>query len=86
MIPQPPRPPGAEGDAGEANPLSLDLGQVRGQVVGEPPVPGSEGLGLRALGVPHDAEPIVVGVEADDAVMPDPELLPAAGYAGHRPA
>ena len=34
---------------------------------------------IRGLGVPHDAEPIVEGVEADDAVIPDPEFLPVAG-------
>ena len=47
--------------------------------VGEPAVPSPEGLGLGGLGVAYNAEPIVVGVEADDAVIPDPELLPAAG-------
>ena len=60
-------------------PLSLHLAQVHGQVVGEPAVAGPEGLGLGGLGVAHDAEPIVVGVERHDAVIADPELLPGAG-------
>ena len=58
---------------------ALLLGQIHGQVVGEPAVPGPEGLGLRALDIPHDAEPVVVGVEADDTVVPYPEFLLAAG-------
>ena len=37
------------------------------KVVGEPAVPGAEGLGARGLGVPHDAEPVVMGVEGHDA-------------------
>ena len=60
---------------------ALHLGQVGGQVAGEPAVSCPEGLGLRPLGIPHDAEPIVEGVEAHDAVIPDPELLPAVGEA-----
>ena len=35
------------------------------------------GWGSR-LGVPHSAEPVLVGVEAHDAVIPHPELLPAS--------
>ena len=65
----------AESGAGEADSLWLDLSRL----VGEPAVPIPEGLGLGALGVPHNPEPIVVGVEANDAVIPDTELLPAAG-------
>ena len=57
----------------------LKLSQIHRQVVGEP-------------AVTHDAEPVIVGVEADDAVIPDPELLPASrdvtsfrvGYIGLR--
>ena len=44
----------------------------------EPAVAGSEGLGLRRLGVAHDAEAIIEGVEAHDAVVAYPEFLPAA--------
>ena len=50
-----------------------------GQVVGEPAVAGPEGLGLRGLGVPHDAQDVRVGLEAHDLVEPDPELLPRPG-------
>ena len=57
----------------------LHLRQIHRQVVGEPPVPGPEGLGLRRLGVPHDAETVLVGVEGHYAVIAYPELLPAAG-------
>ena len=57
----------------------LKLRQIHRQVVGEPAVPGPEGLGLRRLGIAHDAEPIVVGVEGYYAVIPDPELLLPAG-------
>ena len=38
---------------GGAGCSDLDLGQVGGQVVGEPSVAGSEGLGPGGLGVPH---------------------------------
>ena len=58
--------------------LTLGLGQVGGQVVGEPAVAGPEGLGPGGLGVPHDAEPIAEGLEGDYFVVPDPEPLPAA--------
>ena len=56
----------------------LHLGQVGGQVVGEPAVPGPEGLGLGGLGVPHDAGPIAEGLEGDYLIVPDLEPLPAA--------
>ena len=56
----------------------MHLGQVHGEVVGEPAVADPEGLGLRCLGIPHDAEPIVVGVEGHDAAVAPTELLPAA--------
>ena len=59
--------------------MVLHLAQVHRQVVGEPAVAGPEGLGLGGLGIPHDAEPVVVGVKAHDAVIADPELLPGAG-------
>ena len=39
------------------------LGQVGGQVVGEPAVSRPEGRGLRALRFRHGPEPVVVGVE-----------------------
>ena len=42
---------------------SLELGQVGDQIVREPPAPGPEGLGLRGLSVPHDAEPVGGGFE-----------------------
>ena len=42
---------------------ALDLGQVGGQVVGEPSVSSREGLGLRALRFPHGSEPVVIGVD-----------------------
>ena len=48
-------------------------------VAGEPAVGGPECLGLRRLGVPHDAETVLVGVEGHYAVIAYPELLPAAG-------
>ena len=38
------------------------LGQVRGQIVGEPAVAGPEGLGLRRLGVPAMVGSPVAGV------------------------
>ena len=57
----------------------LDLGQVHGQVVGEPAVPSPEGLGPGGLGIAHDAEPVGKGLEAHDAVVADPEPFPAAG-------
>ena len=57
----------------------LELRQVHGQVVGEPAVPGPEGLGLGGLGVPHDAEPIAEGLEGHNPVIADLEPLPAAG-------
>ena len=41
----------------------LHLRQVDGQVVCEPAVSCFERLGLRGLGVPHDAEPVVEGLE-----------------------
>ena len=63
---------------GGAGCSALDLGQVGGQVVGEPAVAGPEGLGLGGLGVPHDAGPIAEGLEGDYLVVPDPERLPAA--------
>ena len=43
---------------------ALDLGQVGGQIVGGPAVPGPEGLRFGGLGVPHDAGPVLVGVDA----------------------
>ena len=57
----------------------MELGQVGGEVIGEPAVSGPEGLGLRRLGVPHDAQTVRVGLEAHDLVVPDPELLPRPG-------
>ena len=73
-----PRPPRSR----RGNPGGLPVGSGSalelGQDIGEPAVPGPEGLGLRRLGVAHDAEPVIVGVEADDAVIPDPELLSGA--------
>lgn len=45
----------------------------------EPAVPGPEGLELGGLGVLRDAEAVVAGAGAHDAVMPDPELFPSAG-------
>ena len=42
----------------------LELRQVHGQVVGEPAVAGPEGLGFGRLSVPHDPEPVLVGVDA----------------------
>ena len=56
----------------------LDLGQVGCQVVHEPAVPGPEALPLGRLGLPHDAEPVVVGVEGHDPVVPHPESLSGA--------
>ena len=53
----------------------LKLRQVGGQVVGEPAVADPEGLGPGRLRVPHDPEPVVVGLEGHDAVVPDPELF-----------
>ena len=44
--------------------LTLGLGQVGHEVIGEPAVAGPEGLRLGGLGVPHDAEPVLVGVDA----------------------
>ena len=41
----------------------LHLAQVHRQVVGEPAVAGPESLGPGGLGIPHYAEPVVVGVE-----------------------
>ena len=58
--------------------MALHLGQVGGQVVDEPSVAGDEGLWLGGLGLPHDAEPVLVGLEGHDPVVTDPELLPAA--------
>ena len=45
---------------------------------GEPAVAVPESLGPGSLGVAHDAEPVVVGVEADDPVVPHPESLSGA--------
>ena len=39
--------------------LLLTCGQIRRHVEDEPPVPGLERLGLRALGVPHDNESLI---------------------------
>ena len=50
----------------------LPIGTARGQL-------RDEHLGLGGLGVPHDAGPVVVGVEGYNAVVADPELFPAAG-------
>ena len=50
-----------------------------GQVAGGPAVSGPEGLGLGGLGVPHDAEPVLVGAWGDYPVVPDPGPLPAYG-------
>ena len=58
--------------------LSLHLGQVGGQVVDEPADPGAEALGFGRLGVPHDAQAVLVGIEAHDLVIAHPELLPAS--------
>ena len=57
----------------------LDLGQVGGRVVGGPAALGPEGLGLRRLRAPRDAEPVLVGVEGSYPVVADPEPLPAYG-------
>ena len=57
----------------------LHLGQVGGQVVGGPAVAGSERLGPGGLSVRHDAEPVIVGLEGHNPVVPDPELFPGAG-------
>ena len=54
---------GGGGVLGGAGCSDLDLGQVGRQVVGEPAVAGSERLGLGGLCVPHDSEPVFVGVE-----------------------
>ena len=55
------------------------LGQVGCEVVGEPAVAGPEGLGLDGLGVPHDPEPVIVGVECHYPVVPDLGPLPVVG-------
>ena len=49
--------------------LSLHLGQVRPQVVGESPVASPEHLRLGGLVILHDAETVVVGVEVHDLVV-----------------
>ena len=49
-----------------------------GQVVNEPAVARDERLGPGRLGLPHDAEAVLVGVETHDPVLPHPELLPAS--------
>ena len=54
--------------------LSLHLGEVDGEVVDEPPVSCDEGLGLGCLGVLHDAQAVLVGVEAHDPIIAHPEL------------
>ena len=57
--------------------LNRELGGVRsGQEQGSA---GPEGLGLGGLGVPHDVEPIVEGLEGDYLVVPHPEPLPPSG-------
>ena len=33
---------------------------------------------LRHLGVLHDGEPVLIGIEGHDAVVPDPETAPPA--------
>ena len=42
---------------------NLHLGEVDGQVAGEPPVSRLERLGLCGLGIPHDFEPVAEGLE-----------------------
>ena len=76
----PPRPP----QVGQGVVLwfvaSAHLGQVHGQVVYEPAVAGPEVPGLRRLGVPHDAGP-VLGVDLmDEGVESMP--LPSPGHFG----
>ena len=51
--------------------LSPASGPIRGEVIGEPDVPGAEGFRLRRLGLPHDPEPILAGVEAHETVVTD---------------
>ena len=58
---------------------ALDLGQVHGQVVGEPAVAGPEGLALGGLGVRLDPGPVFVGVEGDYPIIADPEPFAAPG-------
>ena len=60
----------------------LELAQVYGEVVGEPAIPGPEGLGLGGLGVPHDAEPVAEGLEGDYLIVPHPEPPPLPGEVG----
>ena len=55
--------------------LFLHLRQIHGKVVGEPPVPGPEALGLGGLGLPHQPEPVAEGLEVDYPVVADPEFL-----------
>ena len=50
-----------------------------GQVVGGPAVAGPEVLGLGGLRVPHDPGPVLVGVEGDYPVVPDPKPPPSVG-------
>ena len=52
----------------------LHLREIHGRVVGEPAVPGPEGLGLRGLGVPHYAEPVGGWLGVHDPAVPYPEL------------
>ena len=63
----------------QAGGSSLYPGQVHAQVVGGPAVPCWEGLGFGGLGVPHDAGPIIVGLEGHDPIVPHPEPLPPPG-------
>ena len=55
---------GGGGVLGGAGCSDLDLGQVGGQVVGEPAVAGPEGLGLGGLGVPVMPNPSLKGSKA----------------------
>ena len=57
----------------------LPLGEVDGQVVGEPAVSGPERLGLGRLVILHDAEAVVVGLEIHDPVVAHSELLLGSG-------
>ena len=55
-----------------------------GGVVGEPPVPGPEGLRLPRLRIPHDAEPVLAGFEAHDVVVAHSEPVVLTGSPRHR--
>ena len=57
----------------------LHLGQIDGQVVGEPAVAGLERLGFGGLRVTHDAGSVAEWLEGRDPVVPDPERLPPSG-------